>query len=151
MYLQITTQCKDQNYNWQLSIGTYLKKTSRNHWFGQKRGLSKQTVSLMQLITNLSISGLKLLKVADWEPYNKKLILSLTFKFKKLESPFLRFSKSSSLCGVKMAKQEKVLSSFHFTSACTYSIYCISKTMSKFMFIQMTKLKSKAGKEFNTK
>ena len=42
-------------YNWWwLSLGTYLnknkskqKKTSKNHWFGQKRGASKREVSLM--------------------------------------------------------------------------------------------------------
>ena len=31
-----------------------------------------------------------------WEPYNKKLTLSLTFKFEKIESTFSRFSKRSS-------------------------------------------------------
>ena len=34
-------------------------------------------------MTNLRISWLELLEVADWEPYNKKLTFSLTFKFKK--------------------------------------------------------------------
>ena len=75
------------------------KKTSKNHWFGQKRGVSKRAVSLIYLITNLRISWLELLEVADWESYNKKLTFYLTFKFKQLESTFLRFSKSSNLCG----------------------------------------------------
>ena len=34
------------------------------------------------------------MEVADWEPYNKKT-LSLTFKLRKLESTFSRFSKST--------------------------------------------------------
>ena len=41
---------------------------------------------------------LELLEVADWEPYNKKLTFSLTFKFKKHESTLSRFSKSYNLC-----------------------------------------------------
>ena len=75
------------------------KEKSENHWFGQKRDVSKRAVSLMYLITNLRISRLELLKVADWEPYNKKLNFSVTFKFKKLESTFSRFSKNSNFCG----------------------------------------------------
>ena len=31
------------------------KKKQKNHWFGQKRGVSKRAVSLMYLITNLRI------------------------------------------------------------------------------------------------
>ena len=84
-----------------VAIYRYISKKnpSKNNWFGQKRGVSKRAVSLMYLITNLRISWLELLEVADWEPYNKKLTFSLTFKFKKLESTFSRFSKSSNLCG----------------------------------------------------
>ena len=153
MYLWITTQYKKRIiiiYNWwQLSIATYLKKTSKNHCFGQKRSVLKRTVSLMY--TNLRISWLELLEVADWEPYNKKLTFSLTFKFKKRESTFSRFLKSSNLRRIKMPTQEEVFSSLNFTSVCSHSVYCTSKTMSKFMFIQMTKLKSKMSKEFNTK
>ena len=37
-----------------------------------KKGVSKRAVSLMNLITNLKISWLELLEVADREPYNKK-------------------------------------------------------------------------------
>ena len=59
----------------------------------------KTIISLTQLIAILKISSLKLLEVADWEPYNKKLISSLTLKFKTFESVFSRFSKSSILWG----------------------------------------------------
>ena len=79
-------------------ISKKKKKTIKNHWFWQKRGVSKRAVSLMYLITNLRISWLELLEVADWEPYNKKLTFSLNFKFKKLESTISRFWKSSNLC-----------------------------------------------------
>ena len=47
----------------------------------------------MYLITNLRISSLELLEVVDWEPYNKKLNFSLTFKFKKLESTISRLQR----------------------------------------------------------
>ena len=53
----------------------------------------------MYWITNLRISRLELLEVADWESYNKKLNFSLTFKLKKLESTFSRFSKNPNFCG----------------------------------------------------
>ena len=49
-----------------------------------------------------------------------------------------------------MATQEKVFGSFNFTFASTHNVYCISKTMSKFMFSKMIKLNSKTRKEFNT-
>ena len=61
----------------------------------------------MYLITNLRISCLVLLEVADWEPYNKKLTFSLTFEFKKLESTFKRFSKSSNLCGEYRSQRKR--------------------------------------------
>ena len=84
-----------------VAIYSYISKKNHKffHWFGQKRGVSKRAVSLMHLIINLRISWLEPLEVAYWEPYNKKLTFSLTFKFKKLESTFSRFSKSSNLCG----------------------------------------------------
>ena len=52
------------------------KKKQKNHWFGQKRGVSKRAVSLMYLITNLRISWLELLEVIDWEPYNKDCLFN---------------------------------------------------------------------------
>ena len=50
------------------------KQNARKHWFGPKKCLSKWPVSLMYLITNLRISWLKLLEIADCESYNKKWI-----------------------------------------------------------------------------
>ena len=44
--------------------------------------------------------------------------------------------------------QEEMLSGFNFSSACTDWIDCITKTMSKFILIKMTKLQSKMHKEF---
>ena len=61
------------------------------------------------------------------------------------------FKEFYSLGRIKISTQRKVLSGFNFTSTCRHSIYCISQTMSKFMFMEMTKLKSKVEKEFNTK
>ena len=85
------------SYPW-LLVATYRYISKKKYWLGQERGVSKRAVSLMHLITNLRIWWLKLLEVADWEPYNEKLTFSLTFKFKKLESTFSRFSKSFNLC-----------------------------------------------------
>ena len=85
-----------------VAIYRYISKKEKNHQkiigFDKKKGVSKRAVSLMYLITNLRISWLVPLEVVDWEPYNKKLTFSLTYKFKKLESTFSGFSKSSNLC-----------------------------------------------------
>ena len=47
----------------------------------------------MYLIRDLRISWLELLEVADWEPYNKKLTFSLTFKFKNRDQLFRGFQR----------------------------------------------------------
>ena len=62
------------SYPW-LLVATYRYISKKKYWLGQERGVSKRAVSLMHLITNLRISWLELLEVANWEPYNKQLFL----------------------------------------------------------------------------
>ena len=75
-----TTPIVSLFFSFFLLFFTYLKKNpSKNHWFGQKRGVSKRAVPLMYLIINLRTSWLELLEVADWEPYNKKINFFFNF------------------------------------------------------------------------
>ena len=72
----------------------------------------------------------------DWEPYNKKLIWSLTFKFKNLESTFPRSSKSSSFCGKQRWQRKRKCLVVSTSLPHAHIAFIVSpKTMSKFMFI----------------
>ena len=82
-----------------VAISHYVSKKSikKSLAWTKKRCIKMSNFFNVLVITNLRISWLELLKVADWEPYNKKLTFSLPFNSKNLESTFSRFSKSSNL------------------------------------------------------